>query len=99
MAYGTWRSRVASAALVAFYVVAATALPVSRTPADAAVQILGFCVFPIACIWFPQPLGDLVGGRITRTSPASFVWFFGWLVLLLPIIGIGILWLRGVPAF
>jgi len=101
MPYATWRSRVPSAALVAFYVVAATALPVSRqlSPADAVVQILGFCVLPIACIWFPQPLGDLVGGRITKTSPAFFVWFFGWLVLLLPIIGVGILWLRGVPAF
>jgi hypothetical protein len=25
-------------------------------------------------------------GRITRDSPPSFVWFFGWVVLLLPVI-------------
>jgi hypothetical protein len=38
------------------------------------------------CVWFPDALGNLAAGRITKKSPRSFVWFFGWVVLLMPVI-------------
>jgi hypothetical protein len=56
-------------------------------------QAAGFCVVALACIWFPEALGDYTGGRISRASPAPFVWFFGWVVLLLPMLVALIYWL------
>jgi len=35
-----------------------------------------------------------VGGRITKPSPPVLVWFFGWVVLLMPVLAFGIIWLR-----
>ena len=64
-------------------------------PADA-VRMLWFCLLPVACVWFPDALGDLIRFRITKNSPRSFVWFFGWVVLLLPVISVAILLVAGV---
>jgi hypothetical protein len=109
----TWRSRSVSAALVAFYLVVAVPsagrfsslleltfrLITGRYLSSAGPgAIVGFCVLPVACIWFPGALGDSVGGRITRKSPRSFVWFLGWVVLLLPLIAAAILYFRGADA-
>lgn len=75
------RSRIASALLAAGYVgfFGATAGSVI------AVRVFLFCVFPLACIWFPAAMGDRTGGQITKKSPAVFVFVLGWVVLLLPI--------------
>ena len=42
---------------------------------------------PLACIWFPEELGDLgaIKGRPASKSPASLVLFFGWFLLLMPL--------------
>jgi hypothetical protein len=59
-------------------------------------RILGFCTLPIACIWFPDALGGMVGGRIDKASPRSFAWFMGWVVLLVPAVMAAILWFQDV---
>jgi Zn-finger nucleic acid-binding protein len=83
--YATWRSRVFSSAVVALYVTVATGSSGdSRVVLLALTNVLRYCALPLACIWFPDALGDFVGGRITKKSPRSFVWFFGWVVLLVP---------------
>ena len=47
-------------------------------------------LFPLACIWFPDELGEyygsLPGPAITRVSPGWMVKLGGWLLLLLPAI-------------
>ena len=59
--------------------------------------VVFFCVVPVACIWLPDVLGNYAGiFSITTTSPASFVWFLGWVVLLLPVIVVPLVWLEGV---
>jgi Zn-finger nucleic acid-binding protein len=102
--YATWRSRVASSVIAALYLGLAAAGPFNAysSVADLA-RVLGFCLLPLACIWFPDELARR-GGRWTfrgltsgrRASPRSFVWFVGWVVLLLPVTVVAILWLQGV---
>jgi uncharacterized protein len=108
----TWRSRTASAALVAFYLVMVAAPSAGRFSSLLALTfrlttrrylsnsgpgvVLGFCVLPLACIWFPEGLGDFLGGHITKRSPRAFVWALGWAVLLVPAIMVAILWLEGI---
>lgn len=87
--FATWRSRAASCVIVAIYLGLA-----GSGPANLA-RVLRFCVLPLACIWFPDQLGDMVGGRITKSSPRSFVWFLGWVVLLVPVVMAAILWSQG----
>jgi hypothetical protein len=46
-------------------------------------------VFPLACIWFAEDLGEYYRDgnlfpEITTSSPAVFVRIGGWLLLLLP---------------
>jgi hypothetical protein len=42
-------------------------------------------LLPVACIWFPQPLGDyagtIFGQAVTSSTPAFLVCAGGWLVL------------------
>jgi len=51
-------------------------------------------IFPLLCIWFPDTLGTAASSRINKPSPAWLVWVLGWVVLLLPAIAVGIIWLR-----
>ena len=65
------------------------------------IEVMMFCVLPMGCIWFPEPLGDYVGfvssGRfITEASPAGAVAFMGWVLLLLPVAGYVVVRLMGV---
>lgn len=62
-------------------------------------KILGFCIVPLACVWFPEGMGAYKSygyGHIGRESPASFVWVLGWIVLLLPAITAAIFWIASV---
>ena len=47
-------------------------------------------LFPLACIWFPDELGEYMGALpgpgITRKSPGWMVRICGWVLLLLPAI-------------
>jgi hypothetical protein len=89
-------SRAISATIAVVYLVAAFA----TGGAELALRTLLFCIVPVGCIWFPDVLGDYTGifllDSITEKSPAVFVWFLGWIVLLLPVIVVALLWLQGV---
>ena len=65
--------------------------------AATATRLLDWMV-PLACVCFPDalsaPISTVFGA--SRQSPRSWVWFFGWLVLLLPEIQLAILWMEGV---
>ncbi len=58
---------------------------------EAAFKMAVFLIFPLACIWFSEAMGDYVGptfGRpgITQTTPGCIVAVGGWLLLFLPVI-------------
>jgi hypothetical protein len=63
-----------------------------------ALRMLALVVVPLACVWFPEALGEFTGHSytLTKRSPASLVWFLGWVVLVLPLIIATLLWLQGV---
>lgn len=65
----------------------------------AVLQVTGFLVLPMACIWFSDDMGGYTGmmghGQITSITPGCFVAFGGWLVLFLPVIVGVISWIRG----
>jgi hypothetical protein len=48
-------------------------------------QALIFLVFPMACIWFGDELGEYTGSWgmefITQTTPGFLVRFGGWMIL------------------
>jgi len=79
-------SRVASGAVVVVYVVVAALY----WGGGMAVRVAGFCVLPVACIWFSDVMGRYrgIGLRfpvgITSESPPSILFVVGWLLLLLP---------------
>jgi len=89
-------SRLLSTIVLLFYLVTAY----TSGGVDLSLRVLLLSIVPIACIWFPEPLGDytglFLGDSITNTSPAGLVWFLGWLVLLLPMLLAVLLWLQGV---
>lgn len=87
------RSRWASGLLAGFYLVLQGA-----NGADLSALVLMFIalLFPLACIWFAEALGNLTGvtwgltsPSITQTTPADFVAIGGWIVLLTP----AVIWL------
>ena len=81
-------SRLLSLILYCIYVVYAF----GNARPDQAIKVAVGMLLPLVCIWFPQEAGDYVPdvGRITAPSPASFVWFFGWVVLLVPLLFVGV---------
>lgn len=60
------------------------------TLTGALLKLAGGLLFPLACIWFGEEMGDYVGSlpgpAITRTSPGWMVELGGWVLLLLPAI-------------
>lgn len=43
-------------------------------------------LIPLACIWFPEELGQYTGtARMSQQSPARLVRFVGWALLLMPV--------------
>ena len=93
--WGAALARLLSLFLVLVYV---TGTGVIAGPVSALKMLAGMIV-PLACVWFPEAMGDVTGSSfsLTRRSPASLVWFLGWVVLFLPLIIIALLWLQGVP--
>lgn len=53
-------------------------------------SMVGFLILPLACIWFPEPIGDFTGstgsGSIDKASPEDAVSVAGWTLLFLPIV-------------
>ena len=88
--YDTSRTRILSSLLVVCYVVVAFNL----SGGTLALKMFYRSVIPWACVCFPEAFSGVISPLLgpTRGSPRLFVWLFGWLVLLLPIIQIAILW-------
>jgi hypothetical protein len=90
MSKGMLISRGASLLVVAFYLICALL--------DVGVKGLGFGVillFPMAMIWFPEPIGSVTGivgrGYVSVETPPFFVALMGWFFLVgLPVV-IGLL--------
>ena len=74
--------RVISLLLAGAYVISAFA----RSDLVAGLQMIVFCALALGCIWFPEALGEYVGGRVTEKSPSVFVHVLGWVVLLVPLL-------------
>ena len=83
-------SRLASGAVAVVYVVGAVVL---GGPVDG-LRISAFCLIPLGCIWFPESLGDYIGGNVNAPSPPFLVFILGWIVLLLPMVAGLLIWLR-----
>jgi Zn-finger nucleic acid-binding protein len=80
--YATWKSRVASALVFALYAAVVSSGSGSPVPfLVSMVSLVRYCTVPLACIWFPDAIG-----YVFKKSPRSFVWFFGWVVLLVPVL-------------
>lgn len=47
---------------------------------------LGLSAVCLACIWFPDKMGNLVTWRVARTSPGGPAAFMGWVVFLSPVL-------------
>ena len=90
-------SRILSLVLVLAYVVYAGV----AAGLVSAFKLLAILLVPLACVWFPEAMGDYTGGivgrGVSRQSPSAFVWFLGWVVLLLPILIGMFLWVQGSP--
>lgn len=80
-----WRSRKASSLVALAYL--AIGLAVGQT-----ITVLTYCLPCLLIIWFPDVLGDRVGWQFTKPSPATLVWFLGWVLLLLPVLAFAIMW-------
>jgi len=88
--YDTSRSRVVSSLLVVCYVVVAFTL----SGGPLALKMFYRAIIPWACVCFPEAFSGVISPLLgpTRGSPRLFIWLFGWLVLLLPIIQLVIVW-------
>ena len=91
--FGDWE-RIASLVVAAGYLFVSPILfPAdswSHLVADILMRILSLA-FPLACIWFADDLGEYyrdgsLAPEITTSSPATFVRFGGWVLLLLPVL-------------
>jgi hypothetical protein len=53
-------------------------------------QVLAFIILPLACIWFPDHMGNytgrlpISGGGINQQTPGCLVRIIGWLLLFVP---------------
>lgn len=58
-----------------------------------------YLLLPLACIWFPDEMGDFTGvirgHMVTSESPGCLVAAGGWLLLLLPVIAGAIIAAQG----
>jgi hypothetical protein len=60
--------------------------------------MVGACLLlPLACIWFPEPMGDFIGssgrGYVDRPSPDRAIFIAGWVLLFLPVLILPFAWL------
>jgi hypothetical protein len=85
-------SRTISGAIALAYLVAAY----FGSGGEATFRVAIFLVFPLACIWYSESMGEYVGGFgshvITERTPGCFVAAGGWLLLFLPIIALVVIW-------
>lgn len=63
-------------------------------------EVAGFLILPLACIWFSEAVGSYRGptfgaGIIWRKSHPSLIRFMGWALLLFPLVLVIFMTLRG----
>jgi hypothetical protein len=81
-------SRTASLVIAAVYLLLAG---FARGP-EGILRLVLFLLTPLGCIWFPEIFGTffrriwLIGPYITNPTPAAWVVFGGWFLLLIPIL-------------
>ena len=82
----TMKSRVISGAIAVVYL----GFAAYAGGGAAVMRFVIFLVFPLACIWFSEEMGSYTGmmrgHMITTETPRCLVAFFGWVLLLLPVI-------------
>lgn len=64
---------------------------------EGAVRVLGACLLPLYCVWFPDAAGTYYGcwrGERHRPTPAIMVSIGGWILLALPPI-VALVWFWG----
>ena len=91
----TWlRSRWLSASIAVLYLLTAVLTGGLQSLLQAAL----FLVWPLACIWFPDGMGNLVGVSfgnvwpvVTQPTPGDFVAVGGWILLLSPLVVLALL--------
>lgn len=88
------RSRALSTSFAVFYLLIAA----QSGGLSLVLQATLFLVWPLACIWFPDGMGNLVGVSlgyfrpvITQQTPGDFVAIGGWILLLSPLVAFGFL--------
>ena len=84
-------SRILSACVAVAYLVLAHV----EKGGSGVLRMMGFLVFPMACIWFGEAMGAYAGSwsrtYINTPTPGCFVAFGGWLLLALPLFQL-VLW-------
>jgi Zn-finger nucleic acid-binding protein len=90
--YDTSRSRVLASVVVVLNLL----LAFKAGGAAATATRLTVSIVPWACVCFTEAMSTHIGPvlGVSRQSPRSWLWFFAWLVLLLPEIQLAILWAR-----
>ena len=91
--FGDWQRIASLVVAVAYLLVSPILFPAdswSHLVADILMRILSLA-FPLACIWFADDMGEYfrdgsLAPEITTSSPATFVRFGGWVLLLLPVL-------------
>jgi len=92
--YDSSRSRVPASLLVLLNVF----LTFKTAGAGAAATRIYVSIVPWLCVCFPDVLSTHIsaGLAVSKESPRSWLWFFGWLLLFLPEIQLAILWAEGI---
>lgn len=79
-------NRVLSLLVAVFYIITAYCLK----GGEIAIKALIFALFPVACIWFSESMGNYTGIMgsmpINHISPGFLVRLLGWILLLLPVL-------------
>ncbi len=70
-------ARIASLTLVLLYAEACYLF----LGAVCALQMLGACILPLFCVWFPHGMGNFTGSRITHPTPPIMISIGGWILL------------------
>ena len=76
-------SRVLSLIVLGFYLIVLFFMCQGKSSEEnfrTAVPFLIFNGFCLACIWFPDEMGNFVIYRVTSTSPGCIVAIMGWIV-------------------
>ena len=82
-------SLIVAAGYMILALIGAFSAPSLNTAIGSLLIVVGGLLFPLACIWFGDEMGDYVGTlpgpAINRRTPGGLVKAGGWVLLLLPV--------------